>query len=80
MTTANSYQSVSDALTTEYEFKVTLTQHEKVLLIGALIDKIEERLKTADFLKGCDSANTYYQDAGRLQRISMLLSRTLPKD
>ena len=78
--TAASYQSVSDTLATEYEFSVTLTQHEKMLLIIALRDKVDERLKTADFLKNTDSANTYYQDAGRLQRISMILANTMPKD
>ena len=78
--TAASYQSVSDTLTTEYEFSVTLTQHEKMLLIIALRDKVEERLKTADFLKNTDSANTYFQDAGRLQRIAMVLTSTMPKD
>ena len=77
---AASYQSVSDTLTTEYEFSVTLTQHEKMLLIIALRDKVEERLKTADFLKNTDSANTYFQDAGRLQRIAMVLTSTMPKD
>ena len=77
---ATSYQSVSDTLATEYEFSVTLTQHEKMLLIIALRDKVDERLKTADFLKNTDSANTYYQDAGRLQRISMILANTMPKD
>ena len=80
MTTANSYQSVSDAITGEYEFSVTLSQHEKMLLIIALRDKIDERLKTADFLKNTDTANTYYQDAGRLQRIAMVLGNTYPKD
>ena len=78
--TATSYQSVSDNLATEYEFSVTLTQHEKMLLIVALRDKVEERLKTADFLKNTDSANAYFQDAGRLQRIAMVLTNTLPKD
>ena len=78
--TATSYQSVSDTLATEYEFSVTLTQHEKMLLIIALRDKVEERLKTADFLKNTDSANTYFQDAGRLQRIAMVLTNTMPKD
>ena len=78
--TAASYQSVSDAITGEYQFNVTLTQHEKMLLIIALRDKIEERLKTADFLKNTDTANAYYQDAGRLQRISMVLSSTMPTD
>ena len=80
MTTANSYQSVSDAITGEYQFNVTLTQHEKMLLIVALRDKIEERLKTADFLKNTDSANTYFQDAGRLERIARVLVNTMPKD
>ena len=80
MTATNSYQSVINAMTAEFEFNVTLTQHEKVLLIVALRDKIEERLKTADFLKNTDTANTYYQDAGRLQRISMILANTMPKD
>ena len=51
-----------------------------MLLVIALRDKIEERLKTADFLKNTDTANTYYQDAGRLQRISMVLSNTFPKN
>ena len=80
MTATNSYQSISDAITGEYQFNVTLNQHEKMLLIVALRDKIEERLKTADFLKNTDTANAYYQDAGRLQRISMVLSSTMPTD
>ena len=80
MTATNSYQSVSDAITGEYQFNVTLSQHEKMLLIIALRDKIEERLKTADFLKNTDSANTYFQDAGRLERIARVLVNTMPKD
>ena len=80
MTATKAYQSVSDAITGEYQFNVTLNQHEKMLLIVALRDKIEERLKTADFLKNTDTANAYYQDAGRLQRISMVLSSTMPTD
>ena len=80
MTATNSYQSVINAMTAEFEFNVTLTQHEKVLLSVALRDKIDERLKTAEFLKNTDTANTYYQDAGRLERIAKVLNRTLPKD
>ena len=80
MTATSSYQSVSDALNKEYQFNVTLTQHEKVLLIVALRDKIDERLNTAGFLKTTETANAYYQDAGRLQRIAKVLSDTVPTD
>ena len=78
--TATSYQSISDAITGEYEFSVTLSQHEKMLLIVALRDKIDERLNTATFLKNTDNANAYYQDAGRLERIARTLANTTPKD
>ena len=78
--TAASYQSVSDAITGEYQFNVTLTQHEKMLLIVALRDKIDERLNTAAFLKNTDTANAYYQDAGRLERVARTLANTMPKD
>ena len=76
----SSYLSVSDAITGEYEFNVTLTQHEKMLLVVALRDKIDERLNTAAFLKNTDTANAYYQDAGRLERIARTLANTTPKD
>ena len=77
---ANSYSAVADTLKSEYDFKVEITLHEKILLTAALSDKIEERLKTAEFLKGTDTANTCFQDAGRLQRIAMVLSDTIAKD
>ena len=80
MTTANSYQSVSDALKSEYDFSVTLTQHEKMLVLVALRDKIDERVKTAEFLSGSDTANAYYQDAGRLTAIAAKLTNTFPKN
>ena len=80
MTVATSYQSVSDALKSEYDFSVTLTQHEKVLMLVALRDKIDERVKMAELLSNSDSADTYYRDAGRLTAIANKLSNTYPRD
>ena len=78
MATATSYQSVSDALKSQYDFSVSLTQHEKMLVLVALRDKIDERVKTAEFLSETESANTYYQDAGRLTAIANKLTNTFP--
>ena len=78
MATATSYQSVSDALKSQYDFSVSLTQHEKMLVLVALRDKIDERVKTAEFLSETESANAYYQDAGRLTAIANKLTNTFP--
>jgi len=80
MTVATSYQSISDAMKSEYDFNVTLTQHEKVLMLVALRDKIDERVKTAEILSNPDSADSYYRDAGRLTAIANKLNNTYPKD
>ena len=62
-----------------YTLTLELTQHEKILLLTALQDKVDERLKTAKFLSGTDSCNAYFQDAGRLTAIARDLSNTYPK-
>ena len=77
-TTSTSYESISKTFSVnKYELKLTLTQYEKVLLTAALMDKIDERIKIAEFIDS-DSANTYFTDAGRLQRIATKLARTTP--
>ena len=63
----------------DYKLTLELTQHEKILLLAALQDKVDERLKTAKFLSGTDSENAYFQDAGRLTAIARDLSNTYPK-
>ena len=62
-----------------YALTLELTLHEKILLLAALQDKVDERLKTAKFLSGTDSSNAYFEDAGRLTAIARELSTTSPK-
>ena len=62
-----------------YTLTLELTQHEKFLLLAAIQDKVDERLKTAKFLSGTDTSNAYFQDAGRLTAIARDLSNTYPK-
>ena len=59
-----------------YKVELTLTQHEKILLLVALRDKVDERLKTAAVFKRSASADTYFNDAGRLQAIANAISLT----
>ena len=70
----------SAASARKYKLTLELTQHEKVLLLVALQDKVDERLKTAMVLSGLDSADTYFRDAGRLTRIARDLSNTMPEE
>ena len=72
-------QSTAVASASVYTLTLELTQHEKILLLAALQDKVDERLKTAKFLSGTDSENAYFQDAGRLTAIARDLSNTYPK-
>ena len=64
------------AQVTSYKVELTLTQHEKILLLVALRDKVDERLKTASIFKPSDSAKPYFEDAGRLQAIANAISLT----
>ena len=59
-----------------YKVELTLTQHEKILLLVALRDKVEERLKTAAVFKPSASADPYFSDAGKLQAIANAISLT----
>ena len=59
-----------------YKVELTLTQHEKILLLVALRDKVDERLKTAEVFMPSDSATPYFADAGRLQAIANAISLT----
>ena len=77
MLTATQSAAAVDA--SVYTLTLELTQHEKFLVLAALQDKIDERLKTAKFLSGTDSCNAYFQDAGRLTAIARDLSNTYPK-
>ena len=63
-----------------YTLTLELNQHEKYLVLAALQDKIDERLKTALYMSGTDNANAYFQDAGRLTRIARDLSNTYPAE
>ena len=62
-----------------YSLTLELTQHEKFLLLSAIQAKVDERLQTAKFMLGQDTANAYFQDAGRLTAIARDLSNTYPK-
>ena len=59
-----------------YNFSVELNQHEKMLLIVALRNAIDERLKMAEFMNGSDAATAYFNDAGRLSLIAQKLGNT----
>ena len=59
-----------------YKVELTLTQHEKILLLVALRDNVDERLKTAEVFKRSESAKSYFEDAGRLQAIANAISLT----
>ena len=62
-----------------YNFSVELNQHEKMLLIVALKNAIDERLKMAEFMNGSDAASAYFDDAGRLSLIAQKLGNTTSK-
>ena len=62
-----------------YNFSVEINQHEKMLLIVALRNAIDERLKMAEFMNGSDAAAAYFNDAGRLSLIAQKLGNTTSK-
>ena len=72
-------QAAAVATAEVYSLTLELTQHEKFLLLAALQAKIDERIKTAKFMGDSDTANGYFQDAGRLTAIARDLSNTYPK-
>ena len=68
--------SVSESV---YTFTAELTSHEKMLVMSALANYAEDRLKYAKFMSD-SSASAFYADAGRIHALALKLSQTSPND
>jgi len=75
-TAADSSMSAVESI----EFRIELTRHEKMLLLAAIANYKEERLKMAGFMNGSDSATGYFADAGRIDLIGQKLAKLVPSD
>jgi len=62
-----------------YTFTAELTSHEKMLVMSALSNYVEDRLKFAKFMND-NSAGAFYADAGRIHALALKLSQTAPNN
>ena len=62
-----------------YTFTAELTSHEKMLVMSALSNYVEDRLKYAEFMNN-NSASAFYADAGRIHALALKLGRTSPNE
>ena len=62
-----------------YTFTAELTSHEKMLVMSALANYVEDRLKFAKFMND-NSAGAFYADAGRIHALALKLSQTAPNN
>ena len=62
-----------------YTFTAELTSHEKMLVMSALANYVEDRLKFARFMND-NSAGAFYADAGRIHALALKLSQTAPNN
>ena len=60
-----------------YTFTAELTSHEKMLVMSALSNYVEDRLKFAKFMND-NSAGAFYADAGRIHALALKLNQTAP--
>lgn len=59
--------------------KLELTFHEKMLVLAALRNYSDDRLKTAELFSYTEGAASYFADAGRLQLIGQKISQATAK-
>jgi len=74
MNNTNVVDSVKESV---YTFTAELTAHEKMLVMSALSNYVEDRLKFAKFMND-NSAGAFYADAGRIHALALKLSQTAP--
>ena len=74
MNNTNVVDSVKESV---YTFTAELTSHEKMLMMSALSNYVEDRLKFAKFMND-NSAGAFYADAGRIHALALKLSQTAP--
>ena len=75
----NSTEVVIPARESVYTFTAELTRHEKTLVMSALSNYVEDRLKFAKFMND-NSASAFYADAGRIHALALKLGRTSPNE
>ena len=62
-----------------YVVKLELSLHEKMLVLAALRNHSDDRLKTAELFSDSGNSATYFADAGRLQLIGQKISQAITK-
>ena len=62
-----------------YVVKLELSLHEKMLVLAALRNHSDDRLKTAELFSDSGSSASYFADAGRLQLIGQKISQAITK-
>ena len=75
----NNSEVVIPAKESVYTFTAELTSHEKMLVMSALSNYVEDRLKFAKFMND-NSAGAFYADAGRIHALALKLSQTAPNN
>ena len=62
-----------------YLVKLELSLHEKMLVLAALRNYSDDRLKTAELFSYSEGGANYFADAGRLQLIGQKISQATTK-